>query len=264
MAREQAADEPDLIDEKQPEAQAQQTGRHPKVALDVRQSPGGVRHRRRDDQGDEHHSHDGAEAEEHEVRHRPSSVADGREHEERHRRRAGQAVDQAHHERADDLVDAEPAEPSIEPGLRRPFFGMPVILRPVSVPVTVHVVAVSVRVSVRRGAPAELVANRLDESGEVPQPEHDQHEGRRHLHREAEGGRDHDAEDDDRAADDDDGQGVAESPQAADQHAAAQRPLPRHDRADGDDVIRVRGVAHSEEEPERDERERGDHVRLTW
>src|SRR5256885_15766180 len=52
VAREQAAHEPDVIDEKQPEAQAQQTGRHPKVALDVRQSPGGVRHRRRDDQGD--------------------------------------------------------------------------------------------------------------------------------------------------------------------------------------------------------------------
>jgi len=84
-----------------------------------------------------------------------------------------------------------------------------------SVTVAVHVVAMPMRVSVRSGAPAELVANRLDEPGEVPQPEHDQHEGHRHLHGQAEGGRDHDAEDDDRAADDDDGQGVAEPPQAA-------------------------------------------------
>src|SRR2546426_7766468 len=62
MAREQAAHESDVIDEKESEGQAQQTGRHPKVAFDVRQSPGGVRHRRGDDHRDEHHSHDGADA----------------------------------------------------------------------------------------------------------------------------------------------------------------------------------------------------------
>ena len=154
-------------------------------------------------------------------------------------------------ERTRQLVEADAADMVVEPGLRRLIVAVSVRERPVAVAVTVHVVAVLVRMRVLLGALAELVAHVLHEGRQIPESEHHQHERDRHLHRQADCGRDHHTEEDDGASDDGDREGMAHAPQTADQDAGPQPSLSRDDRADGDDVIRVRGMTHAEQEAER-------------
>src|SRR5206468_2001513 len=98
---------------------------------------------------DQHHPRDRADSEEQEVRHGPPGIPDRREDEQRDRSRPGEAVDDADHEWADDLVEPELSEPPVEPGLRRLILPVPVIARAVTMRVAVAVVAVAVRVGVK-------------------------------------------------------------------------------------------------------------------
>src|SRR5439155_11690793 len=81
----------------------------------------------------------------------------------------------------------------------------------------------------------------------------------RELHRQADPRGDHDPEEDDRAADEDDGQGVTDAPQGADEGGAPDLALAAHDRGDGDHVVGIGGVPHPEEEAQEDHREERGH-----
>src|SRR5438045_2321854 len=76
----------------------------------------------------------------------------------------------------------------------------------------------------------------------------------------AEPARDHHAEDDDRATHGDDGQGVADAPEHADERGGADPSLPGDDGGDGDHVVGIGRVPHAEEEAEENDRHRGGHA----
>jgi hypothetical protein len=147
-------------------------------------------------------------------------------------------VDEPHHERAEEPGAGDAAEPAIQ-------------------------VVASVPVPGRRRPAARHPVERAPDVAQAPQAERDEHQRHRHLHRETERGRDHDAEDDDDASDHEDRDGMADAPHGPRHDAGAQRPLSRDDRADGDDVVGVGGVAHSQKEAEEHVRGGGDHVRGT-
>ena len=163
----------------------------------------------------------------------------------------------AHHERAEHLVEPEAAEAPVEARDRRVVLGMPVGRRRLPVGVAVRVVTVPVGMDVHRrrdrGDPAH-------DPRHVEKAEQDQHERHRELHGEAEPGRDHHAEDDDRAAHGDDGQGVADAPEHADERGGADPSLPGDDGGDGDHVVGIGRVPHAEEEAEENDRHRGGHA----
>ena len=158
---------------------------------------------------------------------------------------------------------------------------MAVALGAVTVGMLMDIIAVRVRVIVRIGVGNVVVAvavrmSRHGPSGMRPrglpdhpakagqrqQAEQDEHDPDGELHGEAHARRNHHAEQDDRAADDQDRERMPDAPGAADQRRAAQRALTADDRGDGDHVVGIGGVAHAEEEAQEEERRQiGDRVR---
>jgi len=114
-----------------------------------------------------------------------------------------------------------------------------------AVPMTVDKVVVAVGVGVKgaRGC-AERVLDPTERPSEVQQAEKRQHQGHGELHGQAEPGRDDQAKKDDRAADREDGEGVAHSPQGPDPGRRPDPPMSNDDCANSDDVISIRGMAH--------------------
>src|SRR2546425_334164 len=106
-------DEPDLINEEQPDPEAQEAGGDPQVPVDPREPPGRIQEGRRDRDGDQHHSDDGPDPEEHKVRDRPPGGLNDRENEQRDRRRSRQAVKQPDDKGTDEVVNTDTAETSM-------------------------------------------------------------------------------------------------------------------------------------------------------
>ena len=78
--------------------------------------------------------------------------------------------------------------------------------------------------------------------------EQNEHDADAELHGEAEAGRNDDAEQNYRAADDKDRQGMPNPPYRADHRRTPQIALTAHDRCDRDDVVRISGVSNAEKE----------------
>ena len=164
------------------------------------------------------------------------------------------------------LVDTQARQPPVQLRYRRLVVAVPMLSGFSPGQVAVHVLAVSVQMRVeaicsaptQRSHPADL----LDDPCQVPHAENNQHQGNGHFHRKAEPRRDHDGEEDDSPADRHDRQCMPHSPQAADQEGRSDRRLAGYDRADGDHVIGVCGMAHAEKEAQQGQGEDRDHVRV--
>jgi hypothetical protein len=189
-----------------------------------------------------------------------------RQDEQRDRCRTGQSVHDTDDQGAQRSVQAESAEPLIEPRLRRLVFAVAVVRAAVAVRVAMNVVAMTVRVGMQRAAvPArreQPVTNPLHESGQVHDSENDEHQGHAELHREAQPRRYGDLEHDDGAADEENGDRVPNAPRASHQRRAPQRAVPGDDGGDRDDVIGIGGMPHTEKEPEDDERQETHETRI--
>src|SRR5215467_8971102 len=105
-------------------------------------------------------------------------------------------------------------------------------------------------------------ANVLEDPGQVPHAEHDQHQSDGHLHGQADPRWDHDREEDNGPADRHYRQAMPDPPQASDYDRRSYRRLTGHDRADRNHMVGVRGMAHAENKAEQCEREDRNH--LTW
>ena len=125
--------------------------------------------------------------------------------------------------------------------------GMPVGMR---VGLAVMRVGVSVLVPVDGRGRREALGEGAQPSGQVEDPESDQHERDDKLHRQADRRRNDNIEADDEDADDDDGDRVSQAPQGADERRVNEPPAAVQDRGHGDDVIRIGGVAHAQQESE--------------
>src|SRR5690242_5994914 len=94
--------------------------------------------------------------------------------------------------------------------------------------------------------------HRAEESCQVHETQNDEHDSDGEFHAEADAGRNDEIEKDDRRAHNEDGAGVTYAPEGTDERGASEISLARHDSSNGDDVVRIGGMAHAEEESQRD------------
>jgi hypothetical protein len=128
MPSDQAVDDPNLVDEKEPKSEAQEARGDSQVKLDPRRAPRYIGEHRPDGGSDQHHPGNSADPEKHEVGDGPPGILDQSKNEQCYCRRAGQAMDEPDEQRAEDLVEPETTEPPVCPRYM-PVFVMPVLLR---------------------------------------------------------------------------------------------------------------------------------------
>ena len=69
----------------------------------------------------------------------------------------------------------------------------------------------------------------------------------------------HKIEEDDGGANENDGDGMAQSPKSADESGFREGALAAHDGGDRDDVVGIRGMAHAKEKPDGENGQSADH-----
>ena len=119
-------------------------------------------------------------------------------------------------------------------------------------PMKMQAMIVFVDVSVSSGdarvAGCEFFTEPLHGAGQIESAEKNQHQAYGKFHGETGAGRDDYAEKDDGAANDGDGQRVTATPEDADEAGFGDGAFAADDGGNGNDVIRIGGVAHPEEE----------------
>src|SRR5580692_5303316 len=110
----------------------------------------------------------------------------------------------------------------------------------------------------------EFFAYPFSDAGKIQDTEKNQHQADSEFHGEADTRGNHDVKEDDGSADEDDGDGVAESPKRADERGFGKGTFAADDGGDGNDVIRVGGMAHAKEEADKENRKSADHKGGCW
>jgi hypothetical protein len=263
VAAKEAAREPDLIGEKEAEPQADQARSYAKSPTYARGNFTGKHNGQGDGCGDEHHARDGSDAKDEEVDRRPMGVANRCQNEERNGGRASEPVHNTHSERTYELVEADASKVAIEPGQGRVLGIVVVSRRMVCVPMQIDVIAVHVRMRVRlylsAGRGRKTLVDPMEETSQVHDAKENQHQRNGKLHGQTDSCGNDPSEEDDGPTDGDDCECVADPPQRANQGSVLDCTVARDDRGDGDDVVRVGGVAHPEEKTQRDDGEQANH-----
>src|SRR5580704_13231231 len=178
-------------------------------------------------------------------------------------------MDQSHGQRAQRLIQTELAENAVHPADGSGVGSVAVLLGIVSMGVVVNEVVMSVgvrmRVSMRvRGISGgrKRLGDPARESREIQEAEKDQHQADGQLHGEAEPGRNDHSKKNNCRADQKNREGMSEAPQHADQSSVSYAALPAHDGGDGDHVVGVGGVTHTEKKSQGDDGEQSDHLQL--
>ena len=110
MVGEETVDEAHLVDDEEPEGEAEQAGRRSEIAVEPRGFCARVLQGRGEGDGDHHHASDSADPEHQEVGDGPVGIVQRGEHEEGDGRGSGEAVNQTDNQRAAPLVEAPPAQ----------------------------------------------------------------------------------------------------------------------------------------------------------
>ena len=93
----------------------------------------------------------------------------------------------------------------------------------------------------------EPVGDPLRDSSQVENSEKYEHQAHGQFHGEANAGRDHQVEENDRRADEQNGDRVAKAPEYSNQARMPDTSLPAYYRSHGNDVVRIRRVANSQQ-----------------
>jgi len=133
----------------------------------------------------------------------------------------------------------------------------------VGVPMIVHVGLVLMDMSVFSGdmrmCGREFFAEPLADAGEIEDPEKNEHEADGKFHGQSDARGNNDVEEDDRCTDEDDGDGVAQSPECTDERGFGEGAFAADDGGDGDDVVGIGSMAHAEEKSDDENGESADH-----
>jgi hypothetical protein len=127
---------------------------------------------------------------------------------------------------------------------------MPVIRLALNLDMAVNVVAMSMGVM-----PASCNSDNLARAGQGQDAEQEKHDSNSEFHRQAKPRRDHDTEQNDGPAHHHDCDRVSNAPGCPDHRRSTHSALTTDDCANGDDVVRVGGVPHAEEEAEKEQGE---------
>src|SRR5712692_7785363 len=179
MAREQAVDISDVIANKESEAQTYQARSSDESPVQPGEFVTRKGKRQGQGRGDQHHSRDGADAENQQVEHCPFRLSDGAQNEEGDGGGTGQAVDDADEQRPQGMKKSQSLEGGAQalrsapgkPAGWREAFAMVILARGVRMPVKVHAGAVSVDVGMFSGHARmrwrEFFAQPLHRTGQV-------------------------------------------------------------------------------------------------
>jgi glycine C-acetyltransferase len=271
MPREEAIRDGDLEGDEEAEAEAEQAGCDSQPAVERGKALARVSEWRADRHGDEHHAGDGAHAKDQQIRDGPARVANFRQHQQGNRGRSGKPVHQANGQRPKKLIKPKPPQHPLKSApwrlVRLNRVQVHVDLRAVAVNVLVNdaVMLVTMRVHhaallvVRRIA----VGDALRHPGQVQNAEQNQHQPDGQLHREADARWNDNVEQNNRGADTEDGDGVANPPQHANHARLPDAPLPADDRGNGNHMVGVRGMAHAEDKSQTDNCQQIHHAALS-
>src|SRR5260370_36006111 len=100
MVGKKAGGETDLVTDKKPKTQTEETRSHHEAAMEPREPGTGKRKRQGQGRGDQHHSGDGADAENQQVQNRPLRIMDEAQQPQSYRGGTRQAVKDANEQRA--------------------------------------------------------------------------------------------------------------------------------------------------------------------
>ena len=151
----------DLVRQQQAKGYADQTRRHRQAMADSLEAVADVSKRGRDAHGDEHHAGDGSHSKDQKIRNRPTGISDAGEDQQSDCCRTGKPVNDAHNQGPQPLIQADFAQPSIEPRegclLRR----MGMRLRRVQMGMSMNVVTVTMGMGVNQRASITSLRGRM-------------------------------------------------------------------------------------------------------
>jgi hypothetical protein len=110
------------------------------------------------------------------------------------------------------------------------------------------------------GPQPEVLIDPAHDAGQVQNAQNNQHEAYGKFHGQTHTRGNDQAEENDRRSHQKDGKGVADSPEESDQPGVFQAALAANDGGYRNNVIRVSGVSHAQEEAEKNYRKQGDHI----
>ena len=146
MTGEETADKTDLVTDKEPETQTEEARPNHEASIEPRELVTGERKRQGERGGNQHHSRDGAEAENQQVKNRPWRITNRAQHQQSHRGGTCQTVNDADEQRAQHVKKTQPPKRSTQPIRRRETIAVMIRCRGVGMPVKMHVGTVLVEV----------------------------------------------------------------------------------------------------------------------
>lgn len=248
MRGEKALHETDVVDQKQPESEAQCAARQTQISIEPIHAMCGIREWNRDRRRDEHHPGNRANPKNQKIHNSPRRARNRREHQQRNGRGSGQAVHDAYDQRPEDLIQTHASELAVHPIDARNF--VIVLVRVGCASMRMHVPRMDVLLRRER-----VFRQDAHEPHQIRRAEQNQHQADGPFHPQTQPRRDLNPEQYDRHAHCGNRQRVTDAPNNSNQGRTADASLLADNRRDGHDVIRVRGVPHPEEKPQRDNRE---------
>ena len=261
---EETVDEADLVGEEEAEGETEDAGAGDEGLVKSAEAGSGIGKGQRESAGDEHHSGDRAQSKNQQIKDGPARVVNGGKHEQSDGGGACESMDDADEQWAKCVEPAEVEERFFDEAGGRQGISVMLLSRGMSVPVVMKMMVVLVNVSVlaadMRMRGGEFFADPLGGAGEVENAEKNEHEADGKFHGEAETRGNDEIKEDDSGADDDNGDGVAESPEGADEGGFGEGALAADDGRDGDYVVGIGGMAHTEKEADSENGETAEHA----
>ncbi len=248
MVGEEAAHEADLVSDEKAEAKTKQTRGQGQPAGKLLATLSYHRERSSNAHGDEHHAGDGAYAEDQQVSDCPMHISDRGQDQQRHSRGTGETVNDSNHKGPKILIEADSSPYSIHPRHWHRIVRVGMSLRLVSMGMVMNVVSVAVGVGVNDFLAItrydRSVGQGVHEPGHVDEAQDNQHDGDGKLHAESDPHGNDEIKQNDSGTDGKDGKSVAHAPECPDQSRPRTVALIADDGCDGNDVVRISGVAH--------------------
>src|SRR5260370_10602718 len=180
MVGKKAGGETDLVTDKKPKTQTEETRSHHKAAMEPREPGTGKRKRQGQGGGDQHNSGDGPDAENQQVQTRPLRIMDGAQHQQSYGGGTRQAVNDANEQRAQGVKKPQAFKWPTQPTRRREAGAVMVRGRGMRMPVKMYAGVMLVEVGMvtrhARVSRGGFFGDPLRCAAEVEQAQQNQHQ----------------------------------------------------------------------------------------
>src|SRR5882762_11214055 len=138
MIGEETADKTDLVTDKEPKTQTEETRPNHEASIEPREFVTRESKRQGERGGNQHHSCDGADAENQQVKNRPLRITNRAQHQQSHCGGTCQTVNDANEQRAQHVKKTQSPKRSTQPIRRRETIAVMIRGRGVGMPVEMH------------------------------------------------------------------------------------------------------------------------------